>query len=266
MKIRCEIDGKNFTFDAAKEIDISIPVRFDDQQFKAFGAEGASSIYYGGKDFTVSVASGAGCNCPVFTFSAHLHGTHTECVGHISKQKFIVQDVTHIPAYICAELISIAPVKAKECGESYTPDFEKQDMVITKKVLQQKITNKTDALIIRTMPNDAQKLTRNYDDIPPPFFTNEAMQYICELGVQHLLVDMPSVDRLQDEGRLSNHHIYWGVKQGSNDVSALSSKTITEFIYVPDHVKDGTYILSINTGNIRSDAAPSRPVIYEVLS
>lgn len=266
MNITAEIGGKIYKFDASKEIDISIPVCFDKKKFKAFGAEDAYSRYYGDKDFTISVESGAGCNCPVFTFSAHLHGTHTECVGHISKQKYIMQDVCNFSPFIIAHVISLTPENAKDCGENYMPDFEDGDMVITRKMLQQKIAGKTDTLIIRTLPNDNEKLTRDYDDNPPAFFTNEAMQYICELDVQHLLVDMPSVDRLQDEGKLSNHHIYWNVEQGTNDVQEPSSKSITEFIYVPENVKDDTYILTINTGNIRSDAAPSRPVIYEVLS
>ena len=35
------------------------------------------------------------------------------------------------------------------------------------------------------------------------------MNYIVELGVKHLLVDFPSVDRLLDEGRLTCHNIFW---------------------------------------------------------
>lgn len=261
-----EINGNNTQIDLSKEIDISIPVRFDEQQFKAFGASAATSKYYSGDNFTVSVESGAGCNCPVFTFSAHLHGTHTECIGHISKQGYIVQDIVKPEPYIRAQLITVEPTHAKDCGENYTPDFDDNDMVITAKMLQQKLDKNSDALIIRTAPNDADKLSRNYDEMPPPFFTNDAMQIIADRKIKHLLVDMPSVDRLQDNGHLSNHHIFWGVPQGSNDVPAPSPKSITEFIFVRSDVKDGAYILQLNIGNIRSDAAPSRPVLYEVLS
>ena len=265
MIITAEIEGKSYKFDSQNPIDISMPIRFDNNQFKAFGASPAVSEYYSGDDFTVSVESGSGCNCPVFVFAAHLHGTHTECVGHISSQEHIFQDVIHEDIFIRSTLISVEPVTAANCDEKYIPDFEKNDIVITEKMLQQKITDNTDALVIRTLPNDTDKLTRNYDDALPPFFTNDAMQYICDLNVQHLLVDMPSVDRLQDEGRLSNHHIYWGVPQGSHDVPKPSPKTITEFIFASDDVKDGAYILNLNIGNIRSDAAPSKPTIYEIL-
>ena len=261
-----EIGGKTYRIDFSKEIDISIPVSFDNNQFIAFGAEPASSRFYGGKDFTVSVESGTGCNCPVFTFSAHLHGTHTECVGHISKQDHIIQETALIPPFINVQLITVAPVPAKNCGESYKPEFDDNDMVITKVMLQQKFNKDCEALVIRTMPNSSDKLTRDYDKNSPPFFTNEAMDFIVEKNVQHLLVDMPSIDRLHDDGLLSNHHIFWNVEQGSHNVAEPSPKTITEFIYVPDTISDGNYVLNLNIGNIRSDATPSRPVLYEVLS
>ena len=35
------------------------------------------------------------------------------------------------------------------------------------------------------------------------------MEYIVSLGVKHLLVDIPSVDRLFDDGILSAHNIFW---------------------------------------------------------
>jgi hypothetical protein len=167
-----------------------------------------------------------------------------------------------------AVLVSINPVLASDCQDTYNPAFEKGDMVITRTALEKCLSDVDfdfEALIIRSLPNAPDKLTRNYDETPPPFLTNEAMQFISDLNVSHLLVDMPSIDRLNDDGHLSNHHIYWGVPQGSCDVKEPSSKTITEFIFAADHVNDGPYILSLNIGNIRSDAAPSKPVLYEIL-
>lgn len=260
MKTIFQLKNKTFMFDLEKEIDISIPVRFDGAQMQAFGAPPATAAP------VISVADGAGCNVPVFNFSAHLHGTHTECVGHISKQNHIVQDVAGHSAPLPALVISLTPVQAQSSGETYDPPFNPGDMVLTRKALEAAGVASSDcqALIIRTLPNDDGKKTRNYDISPPPFFTNEAMEFITAAGFTHLLLDMPSVDRLQDEGKLSNHHIFWGLAQGSHDVPAPSPKTITEFIFVPSGVKDGAYMLALNIGNIRSDAAPSRPVLYEI--
>ncbi len=102
----------------------------------------------------------------------------------------------------------------------------------------------------------------------PAFFSSEAMAFVASLGVQHLLVDLPSVDRMFDEGWLSTHHLFWNVPQGSPNVdeSNYSLKTITEMIYVDDRVSDGEYLLNLQTPSFVADAAPSRPVIYPIVS
>ena len=86
-----------------------------------------------------------------------------------------------------------------------------------------------EVLIIRTNPNPKSKQFINFLDNPPPFFTNDAMAMICDMGINHLIVDIPSVDRMSDKGILGNHKIFWG--DGSNpntEINALSKKTITE--------------------------------------
>ena len=101
-------------------------------------------------------------------------------------------------------------------------------------------------------------------ETPPPFFSFEAMEYINSRNVQHLLVDLPSIDRTFDEGKLSGHHTYWNVVQGSHDVDPTthSLRTITEMIYVPMEVADGSYLLNLHVAPFVGDAAPSRPLLY----
>jgi hypothetical protein len=41
-------------------------------------------------------------------------------------------------------------------------------------------------------------------------------------------------------------------------------KTITELIFVPNEVKDGPYLLNLQTAAFENDATPSRPVIYPI--
>ena len=48
------------------------------------------------------------------------------------------------------------------------------------------------------------------------------MNYIVSLGVQHLLVDTPSVDRLLDDGNLSAHNIFWQTKHKEFNFVAMS--------------------------------------------
>ena len=89
------------------------------------------------------------------------------------------------------------------------------------------------------------------------------MNYIVDLGVKHLLVDMPSVDRLFDDGILSAHNIFWETKEKKLNVNSLN-KTITEMIFVPNNIKDGKYLLNLQFAPFVADAAPSRPILYKI--
>jgi kynurenine formamidase len=122
------------------------------------------------------------------------------------------------------------------------------------------------ALIIRTLPNDERKLKRRYVDSVAPYFTNDAMQFVSESRFAHLLVDLPSIDRLYDEGRLSNHRIFWNIDQKSFDAghNTRVNSTITEMIYVPNAIEDGQYLLNLQIAPFTADASPSRPVLFPI--
>ncbi len=122
------------------------------------------------------------------------------------------------------------------------------------------------ALVIRTLPNDRAKRTRDFMKTPPAFFTLEAMAYIRSLGIRHLLVDLPSVDRLFDEGKLSTHHLFWEISNDGTDQleGERMFRTITEMVFVPDAVVDGHYLLNLQIAPFLSDAAPSRPILFEM--
>ena len=123
--------------------------------------------------------------------------------------------------------------------------------------------NCLDALIIRTLPNTNHKKERDYMQNSSAFFTIEAMNYIVSLGIKHLLVDMPSVDRLFDDGILSAHNIFWETKDKAFNINT-ACKTITEMIFVPNEIKDGKYLLNLQIAPFSTDAAPSRPILYEI--
>lgn len=266
MVVSVELSGRAYKFDSERGHDLSIPIAFEGPRLRAFGAEPPSSKPYRVGDFELDVKQGAGCNCEVFRFSAHLHGTHTECVGHISARPLCVHDVIEVPLYMLAKVVSVTPTSIG--GDTYHPKADTDDLTLTESSVGKACADwnpDVSALIIRTTPNLASKQHRDYNSDPPAFLSNEAMAYITKLGVRFLLVDLPSVDRAEDEGSLSNHHIFWGIEQGSHEVGDPSPKSITELIYVPSEVKDGHYILQLQLANIRSDAAPSRPILYEVM-
>jgi kynurenine formamidase len=236
-------------FDLGNPIDISIPLLFDGPQPNAFGVGIALAEELGDTREDSSV------NFERYTLVPHCNGTHTECVGHITHERISILDCLK-DVFITAILISVSP------------EFLGEDLVISeseiKRALEELGSIGADALIVRTLPNDSSKFSRIYDaDYIPPYFTGEAMHAIVDRGFEHLLVDLPSIDRIFDEGKLANHRIFWNVEPGSFEVNENTrfNSTITELIYVPNEVPDGEYLLNLQIAPFVTDAAPSRPIL-----
>jgi len=135
------------------------------------------------------------------------------------------------------------------------------------KALGESCADACDALVVRTLPNDDGKRSRLYGEhCAPAFFSTQAMEYIAGLQFDHLLVDLPSIDRSHDGGLLSNHHLFWNLFPQSKKLSddTWCHKTITEMIYVPDSIADGRYLLNLQIAPWICDAAPSRPILFPV--
>ncbi len=250
--------------------DISIPMYFNGPQPNLYDSEIATAKAYEGDGFVGDTRRGGGCNFDNYKICTHLNGTHTECLGHITDERFYINQILK-NKFTPSALITIDPINATDTDEKYDPALNKEDQVITKRLLQQKLNTIEQTLfkglIIRTLLNDKSKLTRQYMSNPAPFFTNDAMQYLKEIDIQHLVLDLPSIDRMFDEGKLSNHHIFWDIPQGSHavDENNISYKTITEMAYIDGAITDGKYLLQIHIPNFSADAAPSRPFIYPLL-
>lgn len=274
MIISYQIKNQTYKIDGKNPLDIAIPLIFNGAQPNAYGVEKAQSKPCEAGELVGDTRRGGSCNFEQYTFIPHCNGTHTECVGHITNDRIDIHDCLK-DAFIPAALISIKPQSAGETTESYSIELNENDKLITKKLLNdalQKINSKSQisnskSLIVRTLPNDESKLTRVYLENIPPFFSTEAMAFILEIGIKHLLVDMPSIDRIFDEGKLSNHRIFWNVEQGAFEINpeSLVGNTITELIYVPGKIADGNYLLNLQIAPFASDASPSRPILFEIL-
>lgn len=259
------IDGQVYS---KTPIDISIPLRFNGPQPNAFGVEPAVARPYVSGKLIGDTRQGGSCNFEQFTFIPHCNGTHTECIGHITNERISVQDCLR-DAFMRSRLISVSPEQVRDTNDTYSPSVHDGDLLITERAIVQampRMSGVIDALIVRTRPNDDSKLTRRYEEDAPPYFTTEAMELMVQLGIEHLLVDLPSVDRLYDEGRLLNHHVFWNVTEGSFEASegARRNSTITELIYVPDDIEDGPYLLNLQIAPFASDASPSRPLLFRI--
>ncbi len=269
MKIKIELNGTNYSIDQDQVEYISLQVNFNGEQPNTYDVDKASARAYEAGSFIGDTRRGGGCNFEEYRIIPHCNGTHTECVGHISFERIPVNSILK-NILIPSTLITVKPVKASETEDNYDPVKNDTDMIITAESIKEKVESSDrdflNGLIIRTLPNGPDKMTRRYSQDIPPFLSLEAMNYIRSLNIEHLLLDVPSVDRTFDEGKLSAHHIFWDVKSLSHDVNPdnCSARTITEMVYVPDSVTDGKYFVSIQIPDFSSDAAPSRVMLYEI--
>jgi len=269
VNARLEIDGREVTVDFSRPYDLSVELDFEGPQVRHFGAPRASSQPYSVPGFPGSVARGASCNCDSITLIPHCNGTHTECVGHLTREPLHAQRIvprTLLPAL----LLSVKPVRSDETAESTDPAPVAGDRLVTRGALQAAWPAESSfvarALVIRTLPNEPAKRTRDYTDMTPPYLTREAALYVVERGIEHLIVDLPSIDRSHDEGRLTVHRVFFGLPAGESALAraARSRCTVTELAYIPEVAADGTYLLELQVPAINGDAVSSRPLLYGV--
>lgn len=250
----------------ARVFDLSLPLAFDAPQPVFFGVPAAHEQTLVAGAFVGDVRRGGSCNCSTYTVTPHCNGTHTECVGHITSARLSVRELCN-DVFNVALLISVPLTQASATSESSDPKPHPSDLLITRAAIESAVRQAHfeafDALVIRTLPNDDAKKHRNYDDKPAPFFTAEAMRWIVERNVQHLVVDTPSVDRGNDEGRLCTHRIFWNVPPGATEIDRNTRvhATITEMAFIEDAVTDGPYLLNLQIAPFEADAASSRPIL-----
>lgn len=203
-------------------------------------------------DWVGKVALGASTNFNNIAFNPHGHGTHTECLGHITRDFYSINQCLK-KFFFFAQLITI------------TPETHGEDAILTKNQIKRLVKN-PQALIIRTLPNDKLKRHWNYSNTNPPYLAEDAAIYIRECGIQHLLIDLPSIDREQDEGKLLAHKAFWNLKNTAElNSDARLNATITELIYADASILDGDYFISIQIASFENDASPSKPILYKII-
>lgn len=251
MILSIQHNGKELRADLTRGIDLSIAVEVGSDRINAYHADPVRMEPFKQGDWIGEVAQGGSVNYRNVRFNPHGNGTHTECVGHIDETVHSVNK--HFRAFhMVAQLISVTPVGAY----GNTPSTA-NDTVITEQQLKNLNLDSTEGLIIRTLPNDEAKKCRNHSGSNPPYLEEEAVQFIVEKGCKHLILDLPSVDREEDEGNLLGHKAFWNFP----DAPRMDC-TITELAFIPDEAKDGLYLLNLQVAPFENDAAPSRPVVF----
>ena len=256
------LDGRQLGIDAANPVSIALELDFTGPQPRHFGAPPASARPFESGGFKGSVARGASCNCDVLTLIPHCNGTHTECVGHLTRERL---DVTRIApfGFVPALLVSVAPQPAADAGETSAPQPQAGDLLITRRAIERawsaELPFKPLALVIRTRSDHSAET--------PPYLSQEAALLLLERGIRHLVVDVPSIDRSHDEGRLTAHRIFFGLPRGATELARATraNATVTELASVPEGLRDGPYLLELQLPALSGDAVPSRPLLYPLL-
>lgn len=261
-------DGQRWAVDADRGESLAIPLDVHGAQPSHFGAPAAHAEPLTAGSFVGDTRRGGSCNCEAITLVPHCNGTHTEGPGHLTDERLSVHGAAFRPLYLAA-LISVHAENAADSVETSAPGPRPGDQLVTARAIAPALAaigaGNVEAVVVRTLPNRADKRTRDWMQPPmPPYFSREAVTLLVRRGVQHLLTDLPSVDRLLDEGRLAAHRGFFGMPPGSRAVAEIGrpNATITEMIYAPDGLCDGLYALSLQLAPWVSDAVPSRPLLF----
>jgi arylformamidase len=238
--------------DTNKPLDISIPIINNSTAVKAWYVDDPRFEPVRANGFVGSVKEGGSVNFRDIFFNPHGHGTHTECLGHITKEVYSINST--LTSFFCkAQLITIDPVHIE------AKDGKLDRVILLEQLEACRIVEGVEAIIIRTLPNPSIKRSFNYSSANAPYLAVKCIDFFDAHTIQHLLIDTPSVDREEDGGELAFHHAFWKVPEQPDH-----TRTITELIFVDDSIPDGEYVLELQVAAFINDAAPSRPVLYQI--
>jgi kynurenine formamidase len=237
--------------DLSKGVDLSFPLTPGMNNPTAWYCGPVTMEPVKGEGFVGAVSQGGSVNFRTITFNPHGHGTHTESYGHIAPEIFPVnQSLTQF--FFPAVVVTILP-------EPYGEDLRLTTSAIAAALRSYNAGFK--AVIFRTSASHSGPMVKDYSHTNPPYLEAEAAAYLRDLGVEHLLIDLPSVDREVDGGALLAHRAFWNYPDAPREKA-----TITELIHVPAALADGAYLLLLMLPNMENDAAPSRPILYPIQS
>lgn len=223
-------------------INCSFPLQHGANNPNAFHLPHPEFIPFESGDFIGSTLQGGPVNCAILHLAPHGNGTHTESIWHISTEKYPICNVFE-RWFFTAQLCTIEPIMIAD------------SMMITKQAIMLALGNaRPEAILIRTQKSTEQKMWSGMD---APAFEPAGLAWLAEIGIRHLLTDLPSVDPEEDEGKLAAHHAFWDYPDNPR-----IQATITEMIAIPEDVNDGLYLLQFGIAPLMSDASPSMITLY----
>lgn len=248
--------------DFSRATSLALELDFASAHPRHFGAPGATSTPLRIGDFQGEVARGASCNCSRITIVPHCNGTHTESASHLTIAQRSLHEI--LPAGpLRAVLVTVLPEAAATSHEDSLPAPRVGDQLICRAALRAALPPpsalRPQALLLRT--------GTHWGDASPPYLSRQLVQELVEMGIRHLVTDLPSVDRLEDGGMLTAHRIFFGLPEGSTQLerATRADATITELAAFPSALADGPCAVQIQIPAWRGDAIPSRPLHLPLL-
>jgi kynurenine formamidase len=248
MKASIEIAGKEYEINLNEGRSISTPFYGKNHLPRAFYSPQLDIEPVRMDNWVGSTAEGGILNFKNIFINPHGNGTHTECLGHIAVEPYLIKDCL-TNTHQLGQLITIDPEKLKD---DYFISLEQVQAI--------HFAESVNCLMIRTLPNQPEDKIKDWSGTNPCYISYEAMEFLVKKGIEHFMIDTPSVDREEDEGKLLAHKAFWNYP---SDLPRLDA-TITEMIYAPDDIQDGLYIVNIQTLPLAMDASPSNILLYKV--
>ena len=257
--------------DFRRAVSLALPLDLDGAQPCHFGAPRASSVPFVAGGFNGDVTRGAGCNCRVVTLVPHCNGTHTEGVAHLTtdgEPLYAYVPMGPMPALV----LSLAPHEAARTDEDSLPAPRPGDRLLTREGVlaawPAALPFSPRVLVLRTLPNDDAKRIADYSAANPPYLSRQLASLLVERGIEHLVLDLPSADRGEDDGKLTAHRVFFGLPAGSTTLADATRPhcTITEFAFIPDDVPDGPCALQLQLTRWSGDAVPSQPLYLPLVT
>lgn len=246
MQITIKQNNKTYSTDLSKGIDLSSVLGKPGEELKAWSTEDVDISPVQRGDWIASVALGSPVNFYNIKFNPHGNGSHTETIGHISPQRESINTFLK-QHHLIARLVDLRP-QSKNGDEVITlSDLIGKDLK----------WEGLDALVVRTGDYGPG---HDFSNTNAPYFEPELLAYVRDRGIQHFLVDLPSVDREEDEGKLLAHHAFWNYPD-----SPRKEATISELLRIAPEVEQGLYLLNLQTAAFENDAAPCRPLIFSLV-
>lgn len=224
--------------------DLSIPVEFGRPRAWYLDGPRREPVRLG--DWVGDVAQGGSVNFFDVHFNPHAHGTHTESVGHVVHETVNAVQLGIAP-WMRARVVRIPVHTMLTLDELRASSAAAWDF---------------DALVLATQAGNLAE--RDWRQTNPPAIEPEALAWLANHGLRHLLVDLPSVDPEEDGGALAAHRAFWGLPPGAQRLADARwpEASLTELIQVPSDCPEGLYMLNLSLAPMHGDAVPSRPILF----